>query len=238
MKQSVAKQSVGRQSVESYSSESAPISTVRRFFVANGKRLVVIVVIMVAALTGWRYWQHYQNSALQQAALSWQQTSDALSAGKAGAVLAAEQFAASNKNYYGLLASLHLARYFVDHREFDSAEQQLRRASGQTEESNLLSLIRLRLARVQLQQKKPDEALKTLSAADQAGWEAMAQGIRGDALLSQGNTDGARAAYSNAISAATDEKLNTLLQMKLDNLPGQKLSDQKLSGQKLSGQKD
>lgn len=89
---------------------------------------------------------------------------------------------------------------------------------GQTKDENLLSLINLRLARLQLQLKKPDEALKTLDAVQGDGWTAMAQDVRGDALLSKGDTAGARAAYSKGVESNASQALQALLRMKLNNL--------------------
>ncbi len=46
----------------------------------------------------------------------------------------------------------------------------------------------------------------------------MAQDVRGDALLSKGDTAGARAAYSKGVESNASQALQALLRMKLNNL--------------------
>ncbi|VEB55932.1 Uncharacterised protein [Salmonella enterica subsp. enterica] len=52
---------------------------------------------------------------------------------------------------------------------------------------NLKAVINLRLARVQLQLKQADAALKTLDAVKGEGWTAIVADLRGEALLSKGD---------------------------------------------------
>lgn len=116
------------------------------------------VVLGIGALVGWRYWQGNQNTAMTEASSAYQKVSTALSTNSAGNVSAdsialAEKFVQSNKNNYGVLVGLELAHDFVEQNAFDKAAQQLSQALGQTKDENLLSLINLRLARVQLQLK-------------------------------------------------------------------------------------
>ncbi|MEY4921459.1 MAG: hypothetical protein RLY17_176 [Pseudomonadota bacterium] len=204
--------------MEVYTTENEQVDAVRRFFSENGKALAVGVVLGIGALVGWRYWQSYQNTAITEASSAYQQVSNALAANSADGVAIAEKFIQGNKNNYGVLAGLELAHHFVEQGKFDQAAQQLSQALGQTKDENLLSLINLRLARVQLQLKKPDEALKTLNAVQGDGWTAMAQDVRGDTLLGKGDIIGARAAYSKGIESNASHALQALLRIKLNNL--------------------
>jgi predicted negative regulator of RcsB-dependent stress response len=191
---------------------------VRRFFAENGKALAVGVVLGIGALVGWRFWQSNQNSNMMAASQSYQEASDRLAAGKPDDVAAAEKFIQANSNSYGVLAALQLARHFVEQNDFAKAEQQLALAQGQTKDDNLLSMINLRLARVQLQEKKLDDALKTLDGVKGEGWTAMTQDVRGDVLLAKGDAKGAREAYSKGIESNASQALQVLLRMKLNNL--------------------
>jgi predicted negative regulator of RcsB-dependent stress response len=204
--------------VEVYTTDNDQVDAVRRFFSENGKALAVGVVLGIGALVGWRYWQSHQNTAMTEASSAYQQARDALSANSADGVALAEKFVRGNKNNYGVLAGLELAHHFVEQNEFDKAALQLIQVLGQTKDENLLSLINLRLARLQLQLKTPDEALKTLDAVQGDGWTAMAQNVRGDVLLSKGDTAGARAAYSKGAESNVSPALQVLLRMKLNNL--------------------
>nr|WP_301286157.1 YfgM family protein [Serratia nevei] len=190
----------------------------RRFFAENGKALAVGVVLGIGALVGWRYWQSHENANMMAASQSYQEASDRLTAGKPDDVAAAEKFVQANGNSYGVLAALQLAKHFVEQNDFAKAEQQLALAQGQTKDDNLLAMIDLRLARVQLQEKKLDDALKTLDGVKGEGWAAMMQDVRGDVLVAKGDAKGAREAYSKGIESNASQALQVLLRMKLNNL--------------------
>lgn len=204
--------------MEVYTTENEQVDALRRFFAENGKALAVGVVLGIGALVGWRLWQSHQDSNMLAASQSYQQTSEALAAGKSGDVAAAEQFIQANSNSYGVMAALELAKHFVEQKDFAKAEQQLVLAQGKAKEDNLLSVVNLRLARVQLQEKKLDEALKTLDGVKGEGWAAMLADIRGDVLLAKGDAKGAREAYSKGLESNPSQAQQALLRMKLNNL--------------------
>lgn len=204
--------------MEVYSTENEQVDALRRFFIENGKALAIGVVIGIGALLGWRYWQNHQQAEMTGASQSYQQASEALTGGKADGVALAEKFIEKNANNYGVLAALQLAQHEVDQKNFAKAEQQLAWAQGQTKDENLKSLIDLRLARVQLQENKLDDALKTLDLIKATGWVAMAQDIRGDVLVKKGDVKGAREAYSKGLASDASQSLQSLLRMKLNNL--------------------
>lgn len=204
--------------MEVYSTENEQVDALRRFVIENGKALAIGVVIGIGALLGWRYWQNHQQAEMTGASQSYQQASEALTGGKADGVALAEKFIEKNANNYGVLAALQLAQHEVDQKNFAKAEQQLAWAQGQTKDENLKSLIDLRLARVQLQENKLDDALKTLDLIKATGWVAMAQDIRGDVLVKKGDVKGAREAYSKGLASDASQSLQGLLRMKLNNL--------------------
>ena len=78
--------------------------------------------------------------------------------------------------------------------------------------------IREVLARIQVQQKQADDALKTLDSIKGDGWTAMVADIRGEALLSKGDKQGARDAWSKGVASGTSPALREMMQMKINNL--------------------
>ena len=204
--------------MEVYTTENEQVDAVRRFFAENGKALAVGVVLGIAALGGWRYWQTHENTALTEASASYQQASSALTDNKADGVAKLEQFAQNNSNSYGVFAALELADHFIQAKDFTNAEKQLTQASQLSKDDNLVSLVNYRLARVQLQENKLDDALKTLDNVKGDGWMAMQQEVRGDILLAKGDTKGARDAYSKGLDSKPSQTLQTMLRMKLNNL--------------------
>jgi predicted negative regulator of RcsB-dependent stress response len=204
--------------VEVYTTENEQVDAVRRFFAENGKALAIGVVLGIAALGGWRYWQSHESTAMADSSVAFQQANQAVTDKKAQGVEDLEKFAQSNKNNYGVFASLQLADHFVEAKDFANAEKQLVAAQSQAKEENLLSLVSLRLARVQSQQKKFDDALKTLDGVKGEGWIALQQDVRGDVLLAKGDAKGAREAFSKGLDSKPSQTLQNVLRMKLNNL--------------------
>ena len=76
----------------------------------------------------------------------------------------------------------------------------------------------MRLARVQLQLKKPDEALKTLDGIKGEGWVAIVADLRGEILLNKGDKQGARAAWEAGVKSDASPALSEMMRMKINNL--------------------
>lgn len=206
--------------MEVYSNENEQVDALKRFFSQNGKTLIIGAVIGVGALVGWHYWSSHQQGSNEEASKIYQQVSTALDISKPETLDAAAKFASENNNTYGALVSLDLAKRYVDANQLDKAAAQLHSGLKDTTDANLQAVLNLRLARVQLQLKQPDEVLKTLDAVKGDGWAAIVADVRGEALLSKGDTKGARDAWHKGIDSDASPTLREMLQMKMNNLPG------------------
>ncbi len=204
--------------MEIYENENDQVDAIKRFFAENGKALAVGVILGVGALIGWRYWNSHQTESARSASLSYQTVVSSLSAGKAENLSAAEKFAADNKNTYGALASMELAQQFVDQNQLEKAAAQLQQGLAATSDENLNVVITLRLARVQVQLKQADTALKTLDSVKGEGWAAIVADLRGEALLSKGDKQGARSAWEAGVKSNASPALSEMMQMKINNL--------------------
>lgn len=91
-----------------------------------------------------------------------------------------------------------------------------------TSDENLKAVINLRLARVQLQLKQADAALKTLDAVKGEGWTAIVADLRGEALLSKGDKKGARSAWEAGVNSDASPALSEMMQMKINNCPSER----------------
>ncbi len=204
--------------MEVYSNENEQVDALRRFFANNGKALVVGVVLGVGALAGWRFWSNHQDGSFRETSAAYQQVTSALDASKPNTLDAVSKFASENSNTYGALAALDLAKQYVDQNQLEKAAAQLQSGLKATQDANLLAVLNLRLARIQLQQKQADEAIKTLDAVKGEGWTAIVADIRGEALLSKGDAQGAREAWSKGIASEASPALKEMMQMKMNNL--------------------
>jgi len=204
--------------VEIYNNENDQVDAIKRFFSENGIALAVGVILGVGALVGWRYWTSHQENNAKDASLAYEQSVSSLNSGKPDALSAAEKFAADEKNTYGAFASLELAQQFVDKNQLENAGKQLQQGLAAASDDNLKSVINMRLARVQLQMKQPDAALKTLEGIKGEGWTAIVADLRGEILLSKGDKQGARAAWEAGVKSDASPALSEMMRMKMNNL--------------------
>ncbi|RPE02279.1 hypothetical protein BBB56_08315 [Candidatus Pantoea deserta] len=204
--------------MEVYSNENEQVDALRRFFANNGKALAVGVIIGIAALGGWRYWASHEDSASKAVSAQYQQLTSAMKADQPATLDAVAKFANENSNTYGALAAMDVAKQYVDANQLDKASSLLENSLKNTKDANLQAVINLRLARIQLQQNQADAALKTLDAVKGDGWTAIVADIRGEALLSKGDKQGAREAWSKGVDSNASPALKQMMQMKMNNL--------------------
>ncbi|AYP22383.1 YfgM family protein [Pantoea agglomerans] len=204
--------------MEVYSNENEQTDALRNFFANNGKALAIGVVIGIAALGGWRYWSSHQDDTAKTVSAQYQQLTSAMQAGKPETLEAVNRFASENSNTYGALAAMDLAKQYVDAGQLDKAATLLQNGLKDTKDANLQAVINLRLARIQLQQNQADAALKTLDGVKGDGWTAIVADIRGEALLTKGDKQGARDAWSKGVESDASPALKQMMQMKMNNL--------------------
>src|SRR5690606_5505067 len=163
---------------------------VRAWLRQNGAGMVGGVVLGLAAIGGWKWWQGNQHQrALQEADRCY----SAVTAIEAGADDAEARIEALGPGLYTQLASLELAASQVEAGDNDAAIATLRAIEFDT--PLLAAVVDQRLARLLIETGKPAEALELV--ADVPG--AAAQEIRGDARYAMGEADGAREAYGAAL---------------------------------------
>lgn len=204
--------------MEVYSNENEQTDALRNFFANNGKALAIGVVIGIAALGGWRYWSSHQDDTAKTVSAQYQQLTSAMQAGKPETLEAVNRFASENSNTYGALAAMDLAKQYVDAGQLDKAATLLQNGLKDTKDANLQAVINLRLARIQLQQNQADAALKTLDGVKGDGWTAIVADIRGEALLTKGDKQGARDAWNKGVESDASPALKQMMQMKMNNL--------------------
>ncbi len=205
--------------MEIYSNEKEQIDALRRFFLNYGKILLTTAILAAGVLAGWYYWQQDQSNSEQERSAAYQQVISALNDDQPDTLDAVARYAFDNHNTYGVMASLNLAKHYADLGKLGKAAAQLQMGLKNTRDDLLRSLIRLRLARIQLEQKKTDDALKTLDEIKDESWSPMVAEVRGEALKSKGDTKGARAAWQQAIDANNSSALRKRLLMRINDLP-------------------
>jgi len=177
-------------------------------------------VLGVGGIGGYNYWQEYQLNMAAEASSHFEAILEALEANDEDSLqqhadtLIAD-FASTD---YALLARLALARSGAEKGEFEQAEAALQAVVGSAGDSPLSYIARTRLAAVQIQLGRYDQALATLATEFPNAFLASAEGLRGDALSLQGRVVEARDAYIKAQLAEPGPANAGFLKQKLDDL--------------------
>jgi|TARA_Y100001963_G_scaffold159716_1_gene264788 predicted negative regulator of RcsB-dependent stress response len=205
--------------VEIYSSEEQQVEAIKRFWQQYGKAILGGVVLGLAALYGFRFYQAEQRGAAEQASTKFSQLVEQRDASTASEdwLAQAQGFIDSSKgDNYAVLAALLAAKDAVTLQQYDKAAEQLSWVLSHAKEPAVLAVTQLRLARVQREQGKLDEALATLGTAVPESFASAQAELKGDILLQAEKPAEAKAAYQQALTKAGQN--SQLLQIKLDEL--------------------
>ncbi|WP_242163197.1 tetratricopeptide repeat protein [Lysobacter sp. M15] len=188
---------------------------VRSWLRSNGGGILGGILLGLAAIGGWQWWQKQQHQQRAQAGERYQSVLKSLEGGDPSKAKAQAQVSALDGTAYGTLAAMALAKSQADLGQRDAAIATLRAARNGS--GSLDPVLEQRLARLLIDAGKPQEALALLANASGAG----ALETRGDAEFAAGKPDAARASYRKALST-TDEASpqRRLLELKLSEVGG------------------
>ncbi len=207
--------------MDDYLTERDQWEALKRWLRENGAWMVAGIVIGAAGLFGYRWWEERQAERAHTAQARYADVLAALTRNdKTRAVELADQLRRDfGGTPYSDQAELVLARAHIESGDLEEAARRLRDVMENSDDEALRLIARERLARVQLAQDRPDEALATLGGTSAGAFAPRFDEIRGDALLRKGDTARALAAYRAAL-AGTEPGVTDpgLLQLKLNEL--------------------
>ncbi len=186
---------------------------VRTWLRSNGAGIIGGILLGLAAIGGWQWWQKQQHQQRAQAGERYQAALKTLEGSDPAKAKA--QLSALKDTGYGTLAALALAKSQVDGGQRDAAIATLRGARADA--GNLEAVVTQRLARLLIDAGKPQEALTLLAGATGTG----SLEIRGDAELAAGKPGAARESYRKALANAPEgSPQRRLLELKLSDVGG------------------
>lgn len=189
--------------MEEYLSEKEQWEWVKAQVRENGPSVVLAIAVAAAGIFGWRWWQSHLDAGRLEAGARYTQMVQVLERGDRSQALVLlgtlEREHAGSP--YTDQARLLAARMYVDNGELDEAGGELAAVTKQSKDKDLALVARLRLARVQIAQGKPDSALATLSAVAPGAFAARYHEVRGDAYYAKGDRAGALDEYRAAQTA-------------------------------------
>lgn len=180
--------------------EQEQLDRVKHFWKQWGNPITWLLVIVLGSYAAWMGWRWYERDQGVKAAALYDELDRAVRESDAAKVERAfgdlrQRFGSTAFTQQGALLA---ARFQAEQGQADAAIATLTWAADKADEAEYRTVARLRLAGLLLDQKKHDEALKQLDAANAAGFEALVQDRRGDVLAAMGRNDEAIAAWTKA----------------------------------------
>lgn len=186
--------------MEAYLSEKEQWEAVKAWLWENGPWMLGGVAIAVAAVAGWRWYQERLDQRGMQASVVYEQILQELERGDRSQALV--RLGQLERDYpaspYVDQARLSAARAYVESGDLALAAKDLQAVADHSADQELRIIARLRLARVQIAQQKPDLALSTVSGLQAGAFASQFHEVRGDALYAKGDRAGALKEYFTA----------------------------------------
>lgn len=210
-----------------YLTDEDQVERLKRWAKTYGGAVVTGLLIALIAYFGWSYWHKSQQASQSVVAAEYQQLQDAYTESEQAPedqalqtefLSSADRLVKANPDTaYAFHSLLLQARAAMDRADYPTAVQALQQAASQNiEDTGLIQLAQLRLARVQVQQKQPDEALATLAKITDPAFAPSAQELKGDILFQKNQLEPAKVAYQVAWDAlAKREEPRELLRVKM-----------------------
>ena len=204
---------------EEYLTDDEQLEAVKHLFTEYAPWIVGGLVLGIGGWYGIQYYRSHQNERALQAAAQFEQMTVAMQADdrKKSRALADGLVKDFPSSPYADQAQLAIARMNVEDDHSADAVAPLTQVMNDSKDSELKQIARLRLARVLIDQGKPDDAIKLLAAGTPGSFAGRYHEVRGDALYAKKDIAGAIAEYSAALSAG-DGADGALLELKLADL--------------------
>jgi predicted negative regulator of RcsB-dependent stress response len=208
-----------------YMTEQEQIEQLKAWVKQYGLTVIAGVAIALVLVSGWHYWQRYQDNILFHASGIYDEMLDARSqTGKPAlentAIQAQRLLSHYPKTPYAQLAALMLARDAVAKQDFAEATKQLTWVIDHSHNTSLKQIARIRMARIAITQKQPQAAIDMLNIINDKSFAGLIDEVKGDAYIAMQDTAKAKDAYLLALQELPKDEVTErpLLQMKIDNI--------------------
>jgi predicted negative regulator of RcsB-dependent stress response len=186
--------------LDDYLSEKEQWERVTAWLRENGLWIVAGVAVGALGIFGYQWWQAHVDKVDADASEKYAQLQTDL--GKNDQTGALILMADLERDYgstpYVDQGRLALARSYVDDNQLDKAATALQSVVAHSKDKQLALVARVRLARVQVAQQKPDDALASLDGVDPGAFASLFHEVRGDAEIAKGNKAAALTEYRAA----------------------------------------
>jgi len=205
---------------EEYLTDDEQLERLKRIIAENWLWVVAGVVLGAALIFGYRYYVSYRDDRGLRAAMRFDDLSAAMQANDAAKTrqVADGLIADFPASPYADQARLVLAKLGVDSGKPADAEAPLREVMDHSKDTELRHIARLRLARVLIDQDKPDDAIGVLAGDTPGTFAGLYHEVRADAFYAKKDSKDALIEYRAALDSGGGGADAALLQLKIADL--------------------
>ncbi len=198
-----------------YLSDEEQLDRLKTWWSQNGTGLLTGLALAVAGLVGWRWYDHSTTEAQHAASDLYESF---LAAEGEGRMALAEQLDENIEgSAYQAFALLHRAREAVETDNVEAASAYLQSVIDVGTPDSLKDLARLRLARLHQQGGDSAAALAVLAGVRGSGYRGLAQELKGDIHVEQGEQALAHEAYRSARQEMGEGSNRPILDIKIND---------------------
>ncbi|RMC94736.1 hypothetical protein EAY64_14805 [Aquitalea palustris] len=203
--------------------EQEQIDSMKAFWQQWGKLISGAVVAISVAYLGYKAFGYYQNAQASKAAVVFADVEQAaqsqdLAKVKSSAGLLQSDYSSTA---YAADAALLAAKVAFEKNDLATAQAQLSWVVQNVKDESMVAVAHLRLATIELDQKRYDAAIAELGQAHPSAFDALFLDQKGDVHAAKGDKAAARDAYKAALAKLVGESPNRqFIQTKLDALGG------------------
>jgi predicted negative regulator of RcsB-dependent stress response len=205
--------------VEIYDTEEEQLDAVKRWWKENGQSTIVGLVIGIAVILGWNYWQEHKKSQAGQASALYSQLIQAIGTGNNDSAekLAERIKEQYPKTEYAAYSGLLLAKIKVQQGDAAKAMTILNDiAAGPNRElSNIAKIRQVRLMLASGQYEQGLQLINDVDPATSSSFSGNYDELVGDLYVALDRLDQARSSYQKALENGYK---SPLLQLKIDDL--------------------
>ncbi len=201
--------------------EQEQLDQLKHFWAQYGNLITWVLIVVAGAMAAWNGWQYWQRSQGAKAAALYDEIERAALAPDTSRLEGAltemkDRFGSTAQASQGALLA---ARTLFDQGKAEPARAALAWVADKGADDAYRAVARLRLAALDLDAGKYDDAMKALDGAVPAEFRGLFEDRRGDILLAQGRADEARQRFEVAWKALGEQNpYRQLIEVKLASL--------------------
>ncbi|OPX56288.1 Putative negative regulator of RcsB-dependent stress response [Oceanospirillum multiglobuliferum] len=208
--------------------EEEQVELIKKWWAENGKTVIVALVLSIAAILGWQWWQNQQQAKVEAASEAYEQMVELMSKPeltdeqKATAQHLSTQLQSEHEGtLYANYASLFKARLQLEEKKPDDALATLKAVQAAAVNETVSEVAVLRQAQILWQQGQNDQALSLLNNLKAKTYMGEVEELKGDLLTELKQPKEAKEAYLKARAVFINLGIQRpVIDMKLADLGG------------------